>query len=354
MRVLVPDRWRHYGKARAAEIDPRLARQIIVGKVRWPWLPGAQWYLHYYPQLFQLLKTFQPDIIDLWEEPWGLVSAQTCFLRKRACPSAKIISETEQNISKDLPPPFENFRRYVHRHSSFLVGRSREAVEVSRQKGYRGPAEVVPNGVDTSLFRPMDRATCRASTLGEGWENKFVAGYVGRLVPEKGLSDMVEALKFCNETVHMVFVGSGPMKDELTTLAETLGVADRVRILPARTLAELPAVMNAFDVLVLASRTTARWKEQYGRVLIEAHSCKTPVAGSNSGAIPDVVDRGGVIFRERDPRDLAAALNRLQANPDECRRLGEGGFAQVHERSTWARVAERMNSIYSHVLQPTV
>ncbi len=66
--------------------------------------------------------------------------------------------------------------------------------------------------------------------------------------------------------------------------------------------------MNAIDVFVLPSRTTPRWKEQFGRVIIEAQACGTPVIGSDSGAIPEVVGKGGWIVPERDPPGLANAL----------------------------------------------
>ena len=138
---------------------------------------------------------FQPDIIDLWEEPWGLVSAQVCRLRNRLLPSTMILSETEQNIDKRLPFPFEQIRKYTLRNADYAVGRNEAALEVLRAKGYAGPAEVVPNAVDAELFHPMDREECRRALGLTG----FVAGYVGRLVPEKGLMEMIEALPFSRD-----------------------------------------------------------------------------------------------------------------------------------------------------------
>ena len=170
---------------------------LQVGEVRLPWLPGAQFYLHWYPGLATLLEDFRPDIIDLWEEPWGLVSAHACWLRRRMLPAAKVVSETEQNVSKRLPPPFEGLRRYVYRHADFVVCRNAEAQEVARAKGFRGPLQVVPNAVDADLFRPLDRVDCRQTLLPGGDRFDFLAGYVGRLVEEKGLLDLVNALEFC-------------------------------------------------------------------------------------------------------------------------------------------------------------
>ena len=350
--VLTPDRWQHYGKPRLADPTPGASYRMEVGKVRWPWVPGAQFYLHYYPALERLLQTFRPDVIDLWEEPWALVSAHTSRLRNRVCPHVPIISETEQNIFKKLPPPFESFRAYVLRQAALLVGRSHEAVEAARRKGYCGPAEVVPNGVDPALFRPLDREACRREVLPEAFRGDFVAGYVGRLVPEKGLADLVDALPQAGPGVRLLLVGDGPMRDELTARAAALGLSDRVCVLPARPLETLPSVMNALDVLVLPSRTTARWKEQFGRVLIEAHCCGTPVIGSDSGAIPDVVGEGGLVVPEQNPAALGAALRRLADGPAMSRAMGEAGRRAALENCTWEQVAGRMAALYERVLQP--
>ena len=346
LRVLVPNRWREYGAWREAQTPLQDSYAYQIGKVRWPWSGPGQWYLHWYPELAQILREFQPDIIDLWEEPWGLVSAQTVWLRNRLAPRAKIISETEQNVAKTLPPPFESFRSYTLSQADFVVGRSTEAIENVQAKGYSGRAAVVPNAVDTALFHPLDRAECRRALGLTGW----TAGYVGRLVEEKGLADMVAALARCPPDVNLLFVGSGPFHSALEQKAAGLGLTERVRFLPAQPQDELPQIMNALDTLVLPSRTTPRWKEQFGRVIIEAQACETPVIGSNSGAISDVVGEGGIIFPEGDSEALAEAIMTLYSAPEEAREWGRTGRRQAEEHYTWKHVAERMWDIYKEAL----
>lgn len=347
--VLVPDRWMHYGRMRYPETPADPPYRYEVGRVRWPWAGPGQFYMHWYPGLRRLLRDFRPDVIDIWEEPWGLVSVQACRLRRSALPSARIITETEQNIDRTLPYPFEPFRRYTLRHADFGVARSTQAFGVLQAKGFARPAEVVPNAVDAELFRPLERAECRRLLGLDG----FVVGYVGRLVEEKGLTDMVDALALCSPEAHLLFVGDGPLREQLEQHAITAGVGDRVRFLDAMPSSDLPAVMNAVDALALVSRTTHTWKEQFGRVLIEAQSCATPVIGSDPGAIPEVVGDAGIVVPERDPRALAAAFERLRIDPDLRRHLGEAGRRQVEERYTWQRVAERMRDIYLRVSAAT-
>ena len=127
LTLLVPDRWKRYGDWRRAQTPIDADFRFVEGKIMWPSSGPGQTYLHWYPALPRLLKQIQPDIIDIWEEPWSLVAAQTCFWRDRVCSGAKIVAETEQNIDKKLPPPFENFRSYVLKRADTLVGRNAES-----------------------------------------------------------------------------------------------------------------------------------------------------------------------------------------------------------------------------------
>jgi glycosyltransferase involved in cell wall biosynthesis len=343
LMVLVPERFNHYGMWRDAEAPEHSDFEFVIRKARCLWLGPAQNYLHWYPGLRKIVQDFQPDVIDLWEEPWALVSAQACWLRNRLLPQTRIVMESEQNLLKRFPAPFCWIENYVLRNADHAVGRSSEVVKVLGAKGYKGPAKVVGNAVDVDLFRPMDRAVCRRALKLDG----FTVGYVGRLVERKGLMQMLEALEHCPRDVQVVFVGSGEYRLELEHRMVQLGRADQVRFLAERPLEELPAVMNALDALVLPSRTVPTWKEQFGRVIIEAQACGTPVIGSDSGAIPEVVGEGGLIFPEGSAEALAAAILQVKADPSGAREMGERGRRQVEANYTWGRVAAQMREIYS-------
>lgn len=346
LHVLTPAKWRHYGVWRQPDIE-EAEYDLHAERVALPWAGPAQSYLHWYPRLARLMREFRPEIIDLWEEPWSLVSVHTCWLRNRLMPHTKIISETEQNIHKKLPEPFERFRTYTLGNADFVVGRSREAVDIVESKGYKGATAVVPNAVDAKLFRPMDREKCREELGVTG----FVMGYVGRLVEEKGLADAIDSLLYCPPGIHLVIVGSGSYQHELEARALRLKLSERIKFLPGRPLEQLPAVMNALDALIVPSWTTTSWKEQFGRVIIEAHACKTPVIGSNSGAIPEVIGEGGLVVPERDPKALAAAIAALASDPPRAREMGRSGFEQVQANYTWEHVANRMRDIYVRLIK---
>ncbi len=341
LRVLIPDRWCHYGIWRKASITPQPKADYQIGRVRLPWV-AHQFYFHFYAGLKKILLDFRPDVIDLWEEPWAFVSAQTVRLRNRYLHGVPIVSETEQNIEKTLPPPFEQIRRYTLRNSAYVVGRNQEALDVVRRKGYAGPSAVVPNAVDAELFHPMNKSQCRAKLGLSG----FVIGYAGRMIEEKGLADILRALPQCPQQVSALFIGDGPFLPALHELADKLQIQSRVRFMPGVKLEELPPLFNALNCFVLPSRTTARWKEQFGRVIIEAHACEVPVIGSSSGAIPEVIGNAGLVFPEGDISALAAAITQLASDPAAAEQLGRIGRQNALARYTWQRVAERMYEIY--------
>jgi len=161
---------------------------------------------------------------------------------------------------------------------------------------------------------------------------------------------MIDALEHCSPEVRLVFAGSGAFQPELERRARERGCSERVHFLPSRPREELAEVMSALDALVLPSWTTARWKEQFGRVIVEAHACSIPVIGSTSGAIPDVVGRGGLVFSERDPRDLAGAIEALRRDPVERAAMGRVGRRQAQEMYSWQQVASRMSDLYRQLM----
>lgn len=351
LTVLSPDRMKAYGTWRMAESPETWGYRYVVGGTRWRSICN-QWYLqHYRDAIPMLLREIRPDVIDIWEEPWSLTCAQAVWWAKRICPEAKIVVETEQNIYRRLPPPFRQFQEFSLNECDFAVARSCEALEVLRKKGYRGGAGVVPNAVDCVIFQPMAigvKAILRAEI---GWNpDDFVMGCIGRLAPEKGLSDALAALPLLPARARMVFIGDGPCRRELETLAAELRVANRVRFIEAVPMEQLARYMNAIDALVLPSRTTPTWKEQFGRVIIEAGSCGVATIGSDSGAIPDVIGSGGLTFPEGDVKAIASRVTAFMEDVFLRARCESAALSQARELYSWPTVARRMYDIYRDIL----
>jgi glycosyltransferase involved in cell wall biosynthesis len=110
------------------------------------------------------------------------------------------------------------------------------------------------------------------------------------------------------------------------------------------------AFYRELDVLVVPSRTRHNWKEQFGRVIIEAMACCVPVIGSDSGAIPGVIGDGGLIFPEDDSAALSDCLQTLMHDEGLRCQLAEKGRARVLENYTHAQVAAHTVAVYRAML----
>ena len=142
--------------------------------------------------------------------------------------------------------------------------------------------------------------------------------------------------------MNLAILGEGPHLPALMERAARLGVADRVKVFGWGPPELVARFINALDSLVLLTRTTPDVREQFGRVIVEAQSCGVPVIGSTSGAIPNVVGRGGWIVPERDPDALAALLTNLARDPARMTYAQNAGLQQVASRFTFERIAETL------------
>ena len=201
--------------------------------------------------------------------------------------------------------------------------RSEEALAASHRSGFSGAHEFVAYGNNEQVFYLRDRAALRAAHD----PGMLCLRYVGRLVPETGLDDVLHAMQCC------------PVR---AALAATLNISDQVRFLEPRDPNGVAELIFSLNVLVLMSRTTRTWKEQFGRVIMEAHARGVPVIGSSSGSIPEVVGSGGWIVPEGDAEALAVLLAELAAAPEQLLRAGDTGRRESARRFTNAAVSEAL------------
>jgi glycosyltransferase involved in cell wall biosynthesis len=133
-----------------------------------------------------------------------------------------------------------------------------------------------------------------------------------------------------------LFLGGGPLEGELRRWARRHG--ERVRIVSAAH-AEVPAYVNSFNLLCAPSETARHWREQFGRMLIEAFACAVPVIGSDSGEIPHVIADAGIVAREGDENAWTFALERLLGDAGARAELGARGLARATKVYAWPVVA---------------
>lgn len=334
--AVVPPFW-HENRVGVLQLERRYVEgyQLVVEPM---WFNGHH-HVHFYPGFGKHIARFRPDILHIDEEPYNLVTAHAALLGRRY--GARILFFTWQNLYRRYPPPFSWFEQLNYRLASAAVAGNHEAADVLRRKGFRGPLAVIPQfGVDPELFRPMTVVRAAVPTI----------GFVGRLVPEKGADLLIRALAQLPGRVQLEIVGDGIERTRLELLATELGVRDRVLFRGGVPPALMPEALNRFDVLVVPSRTRRNWKEQFGRVIIEAMSCGVPVVGSLSGEIPHVIGDPSLVFPEDDVDALVRLLRNLFADPDRLRQLGEAGRRRVLAHYTQRRIAEQYYAVYQAML----
>jgi glycosyltransferase involved in cell wall biosynthesis len=193
------------------------------------------------------------------------------------------------------------------------------------------------NGVDLQRFSVLDKDAARAA-LGL---DAFTMLSVGQLVPHKGHDVAIRALPMLPD-VKLLVAGSGPDRARLETLAQQLGVAERVRLVGPVPQTELRNYYNAADVLVLASE-----REGWANVLLESMACGTPVVASAVCGTPEVVTapEAGRLMAARTPDSLVEAVRLLRAASPE-----RSATRRYAERFSWDETTQGQIDLFRNIM----
>lgn len=335
LKVLAPPSWKDERGEQILERAHTAGYQLQSIPIRF----NGRFHFHHYPTLGREMRAFGPQIVHIDEEPYNLATWQALYQARRI--GAKALFFTWQNIKRAYPPPFSWGESWVYRRADHALAGTDDAAAVLRAKGYRGPVSTIPQfGADGALFQP---ALSRP-------ERPFTVGYIGRIVPEKGVELLLRALAGLDGEWRLRLVGGGPALGAMRSLAGALGIADRVAVVGQLPSTELPAQYQAIDVLVLPSLTRDNWKEQFGRVLVEAMASGVAVIGSDSGAIPGVIGDAGLIVPEGDVLALTAAIRDLRDRLALRSELAERGRARFLSTFTNDSIARETVAVYRKLL----
>lgn len=311
--------------------------ELLVDPIRF----NGHYHLYYFPTLPERLRKFQPDVVHIDEEPYNM--ATWLAMRQAHSAGAKTLFFTWQNLVRRYPPPFNWIERQVLSGVDYAIMGNQEATQVWQSKGYAGPHRVIPQfGVDPELFSPGPRDPGRAFIIGSA--NR-------RLVPEKGVDLLLRAAAGLPGVWRLHVAGDGPELPALRRLAAELGIAARVHFDGPLASDQVPTYLRNLDALVLTSRTMPNWKEQFGRVLVEAMACGVPVLGSRSGEIPHVIGDAGLIVPEEDIDAIRNGLLQLMQDDTLRLELARRGRQRVLERFTQAQIAAETVDVYRTMLE---
>jgi len=279
------------------------------------------------------------DAVHCWEEPFVL----SCSQMARWAPRTAVLTvQTWQNIDKKYPPPFNWLERQVMARADGWIGGATLVEQALRERpGYRErPHRVMGFGVDAAHFRPQPAAAAQLRAQ-FGWADDgiHVIGYFGRFTEEKGLRLLMRVLDRLQSPWRALFVGGGLLDRDVRRWAERYGT--NVKVIASVAHDDVPRYLGALDMLCVPSQTTATWREQFGRVLIEAFACGVCVVASDSGEIPHVVGDAGAIVSERDEEGWRLTLEGLLRDNVMRRDLAARGLHRAREHYTWSAIGAK-------------
>ena len=285
-----------------------------------------------------LLRDRRPDLVQIEEEPTSIVARQVVGAARRL--GIPCVLLTHQNVDLQLDWWLRWKHRRLLRKLTGLVAGSDLAGIMVREDAPNLPIAVIPQLGALAPHEPQH-------VPHEG----LAIGFVGRLVPQKGLDNLLQALALQRSAKwRLTIVGDGPERERLEQLSTDLRLAARVRWtggLPAEQVANL---WPDLDVLVMPSRSSPEWREANGQVLMEAMANEVAVVGTDSGVIPELIGEAGIVVPDGDLPGLATALERLGDLPTR-RTLAQAARARALRLYSDDAIAERTLEFWRQVVK---
>jgi len=297
-------------------------------------------------RVLSLLRRFDPHIVLIEEDPHSLVGFEIVSLVLLLRPSTKVVFFIWDNLGRRPRFLLGLLKRfltaYAFARTSLVICGNVEAKSLLNRKGYTGSSVVVTQiGVKESMVERRRGAVP-------------VIGFVGRLVPEKGVLLLLQALSALLELDwHALIVGAGPLEKELNTCWRAK-LGGRLEVKSAVPHDQVDRVLQSIDIFVLPSYAVPGWKEQFGLTLVQAMMAGSACVGSDSGAIPEVLGAAGLIFRERDEAGLIQALRTLLESEERRTALATAARKRAREhystRAVGLKLLSAIDSVAPHVV----
>lgn len=306
------------------------------------------WYIYLNPFRFIfLIFKLKPDCILLEEDPYSLVGVLTLFslflclfLRK----DTKLCLFSWDNLNRSNPNLLAGWAKkisiFVARRfaSGYIAGNSESARIAQKVKNFKCPVVVLPYvGIDAYSDLPRRYPD----------KDNLVIGFVGRLVPQKGVLLLAESARILNthKTITLLYLGSGPLLNELKDFTRYHNLS---AVFPGSVpFDQVSSCLDNIDILVLPSISTPVWREQFGLVLAQAMAQGIPCIGSSSGAIPEVINDPRLIFKEGSIHSLADRISELASIPS----LYESASCRAWDRARQCFSSHAVGRNYSTFLR---
>jgi glycosyltransferase involved in cell wall biosynthesis len=323
-------------------------------------IKGSNSRYNYYSGVYSVLSDFNPDIVYYEDDPIGVQAIQYgiwCYFNKK-----KFVCRTVQNTSIEFKDEIKRLGMFkgviytalkmvVYKITTKLVDHvftiNNDGLNICKDLGFKSVSKI-PLGMDKNIFKisKVSGDIVRKKLALDG----MVFSYIGRMIEGKGVHILLEALakikqyKWTLILDNFEIYGKSNYHHKIRKLITQLDLKDRIIFFNADH-NEISGYMNAANVVIVPSITTLSFKEQYGRVAPESMACGCLVITSDSGALPELVDRFGWIFEEGDAEELARLLVKA-INLDSVHDIGRDASKYAHQFLSVNAQAKAMINIF--------
>ena len=300
-----------------------------------------------YVRLWREVREFQPQVLLVNSEPEGFLAWQAAIVCGLSRKNPALVVTTWRNMrygEGNEPYPIR-WTWLCRRIEGFVLKRAAHMIALSPS----APGIFIPRGFSRISYIPPWVDQRRFEGDPARADRRLAIGFVGRLEREKGVDLLLQSLASVTWPFVIEITGDGSERIPLEHRARELGLNDRCTFRRAVPPEQIPSVLHRLDVLVLPSRSRPGWKEQFGRVLIEAMAAGVVVVGSDSGDIPAVIADAGCLFREDDVDDLRGKLEALAGDPALRERLRTAGRLRIASEYSLDRAVERYADLLSQL-----
>jgi glycosyltransferase involved in cell wall biosynthesis len=284
------------------------------------------------------------DVVHAWEEPYVFAGYQIAKALKHS--PARFCFRTAQSYVKYYPLPFSHFERTVVARAQGWIAGASLVYEAMLRRGFsKDTGRILNLAVDSAEFQPLTPAN-RAVVVQELGLQPPVIGFVGRLTQAKGLDVLMQAMEQVggSRLWSLLLLGSGEYEEKVQEWALRNGWASRVQVKLVKH-SEVPRYLGCMDMMVAPSQSMKNWREQFGRMIIEAFASGVPVIGSDSGEIPFVIGDAGRVVAEADIAGWARAIEQLLDSAEKRDELKSRGLARAPRYSV-ATIAKQYRDYY--------
>lgn len=322
----------------------------ILPNLKRSWLARVQVPLLLLSELIFTYKIFRKEEINIIHSHWIVPSGLIGGICRRIFGKPHITTAHAGDVFTIRKSRILSFiTSFVFKNSDKITANSKftKDVIIYINDKIKNNVEIIPMGVDTYFFNPH-----KASNLRKAFEAEYLVLSVGRLVDKKGIKYLIMAMKEVIKEfprTKLIIGGSGPEKENLEKLSESLDLKENVVFVGYIKNADLPKYYASSDIFVLPSiETKGGDTEGLGVVLLEAMASGIPLIGSNIGGITDIIKNNetGLLTRPENPEDISDKIVMLLSNKKLRRKFSEEGLRTIKEKFSWDVVTIKFVEFY--------